>query len=876
MKMKKWMSILIATILAIIAMVMTVTTALALNNTHDNLVSAGFTPVEKKEYQTYYTLLNISGYDYPVLAFESAENGTQFRIYGKIGKKEGYFPVKVEVAGVGSEVEHYVITVIDPEPVKNDKKMLAKLNAVACQEVPEGCVAADKKGTAVKLQNIFGQTETYVYGTYNDPNSPEAVYGWYKAKNANAIAGSLRYDMSDAKLRAKPSDVKKRVLPKELKKGFSQKVMFTCSNSFSVTDKTFYPEIDYRTLQEEILEEQRTKTGTFVETETEEIPYETELRKNKNLYVTEENILQTGENGIREVTWKVSYKNGEETKRVKGGTAVIKKPVKEIIERGTKAPAEAYVFSEKMNIDVSVSNMSPVEGGSFSAECIITGNKPENGYTASLTVYGDNGAAIGRTNAQNAKPGKVSCRDLAAGTYKVVAEATAAGGEVIRASKLVTVGAKVTETTASAPSRNTGTKAGNNNTKQSKEADRVHQNTGIPSDAASSTVIATRTVTERQDIPYSTEYLTDVDIFEDAAEVVVRDGIKGKRVITYEVTSINGVETARELLSDTVSVQPVSRQIKRGVKKHVTEVKIETVTETIPVETVYIDDDTRYTDDPQEVISAGCNGERLLSYNVTYLDGIETKREKTDEKITKEMISAQIKRGTMQHVYTYDEYTVTETIPYTIKYIETDQLEVGEEVCAQDGMDGEKQTTYRITYTDGQETKREVVSETITKEPVNDTCYRGTFVPTYEYEFVDTTFDNVYGTRDEALDAACREHAMNMAVSGEVRHSGNDAVESVGGFGNLEDVSSDSFVVYHAPISTSENYGAGIVKRTKHWADGGTSELYFACVEGTGSLVEVDESGEYYYVPGTDAKWPRIVESGPDEETPSDSSAQGE
>ena len=203
-------------LLLVLCLMLVFQSALALNNTHDNLESAGFTPVEKNGYMNYYTLLNIPGYDYPVLAFESAD-GTQFRIHGKIGRKEGYYPVRVEVADQGTEAERYVMTVADVEPAKNDKKLLAKLTAVPYTGIPEGCIALDKKGTAVKLQNIFGQNETYVYGTYGDPADPEAVFGWYKSENAKAIAGGLRYDLEDAKLRMKPSDVKKRALPKEMK-----------------------------------------------------------------------------------------------------------------------------------------------------------------------------------------------------------------------------------------------------------------------------------------------------------------------------------------------------------------------------------------------------------------------------------------------------------------------------------------------------------------------------------------------------------------------------------------------------------------------------------------------------------------------------------
>lgn len=850
-------------LLLLLCLTLLFTNALALNNTHDNLESAGFTPVEKTGYQNYYTLLNIPGYDYPVLAFESAEEGTQFRIYGKIGKVEGYYPVKVEVADVGTDAERYVITVTDTVPAKNDKKMLAKLTVVPYTEIPEGCVALDKKGTAVKLQNIFGQTETYVFGTYDTQDNPEAVFGWYKSENAKAIAGGLRYDLEDAKLRVKPADVKKRALPKEMKKGFSQNVMFTCSNGFTVTNKTFYPEIDYTTLQEEVKEEQRTKTGTFTETETEEIPYETEVRKNKNLYVTEENVLQEGVNGIREITYKVNYKNGEETKRTKSGTKVIQKPVKEIIERGTKEPDEAYVFSNNMTIDVTVSNASPVEGDSFTADCTISGKKPEGGYTATLTAYDGNGAVVAQTTAKNMKPGKVTCRNLTPGTYKIVAEATAANGEIIRASQYVSVSAKAVETVTPVPTEGPSAEvtetvivtvapkaeetANTNKDVKPTDAPKATEKptvtpTAVPT-ATPAPVITSKTVTESETIPYSTERLTDPNMFVDAGEVVVRNGIAGKKVITYEVTYQDGVQISKEKLSEVVSVQPISKQVKTGTKEHVTETKTETKTEAIAIETVYVDDNSKYTDDPQEVINSGAAGERTLTYKVTYLDGKETKREKVSETITREMVKAQVKRGTKQHVITTEDVVNTETIPYPIDYIETDQLEVGVEVYSGDGINGEKDVTYRITYTDGQETKREKVSETVTKQPVKDTCIKGTFVPTFDYETVSISLSGMHGTRSGSLDATCQGQAMSMAKNG-VAHSGNGSLESVGGWDSLS--SAEAGLVSHVPaLATREYWGAGCVKVTKHWADGSTTNHYYACAEGSGEIMEQDVNGNW-------------------------------
>ena len=49
-----------------------------------------------------------------------------------------------------------------------------------------------------------------------------------------------------------------------------------------------------------------------------------------------------------------------------------------------------------------------------------------------------------------------------------------------------------------------------------------------------------------------------------------------------------------------------------------------------------------------------------------------------------------------------------------------------ESSVSQEGSDGEKELTYDVTYVDGRESSRKLVSEKVTKEPVNEVITRGT------------------------------------------------------------------------------------------------------------------------------------------------------
>jgi 3D (Asp-Asp-Asp) domain-containing protein len=74
---------------------------------------------------------------------------------------------------------------------------------------------------------------------------------------------------------------------------------------------------------------------------------------------------------------------------------------------------------------------------------------------------------------------------------------------------------------------------------------------------------------------------------------------------------------------------------------------------------------------------------------------------------------------------TVDESAVV-SIPFETLKIENNDLDAGLEIVAQTGVEGEKQTIVRKTLMDGQEILSEVISETITREPVAQIFHIGT------------------------------------------------------------------------------------------------------------------------------------------------------
>ena len=71
------------------------------------------------------------------------------------------------------------------------------------------------------------------------------------------------------------------------------------------------------------------------EVETEEVPYETEYQDTDSLYQGETQVKTEGTPGEKEVTYLVTYVDGEEESREKDSEEVTKEPVSEVVLRGT-------------------------------------------------------------------------------------------------------------------------------------------------------------------------------------------------------------------------------------------------------------------------------------------------------------------------------------------------------------------------------------------------------------------------------------------------------------------------------------------------------------------------------------------------------------
>jgi murein DD-endopeptidase MepM/ murein hydrolase activator NlpD len=72
------------------------------------------------------------------------------------------------------------------------------------------------------------------------------------------------------------------------------------------------------------------------------------------------------------------------------------------------------------------------------------------------------------------------------------------------------------------------------------------------------------------------------------------------------------------------------------------------------------------------------------------------------------------------------EVRATEPVPYETKYIEDDAMYKGESKVVENGSDGERKRIYKVSEKNGKQVSKEVVQETIVKEPVTEVIRIGT------------------------------------------------------------------------------------------------------------------------------------------------------
>ena len=108
---------------------------------------------------------------------------------------------------------------------------------------------------------------------------------------------------------------------------------------------------------------------------------------------------------------------------------------------------------------------------------------------------------------------------------------------------------------------------------------------------------------------------------------------------------------------------------------------------------------------------------------------------------------------------TEKEVVETSTVPYETKTYDDANLASGSTRVDVEGQNGVRTKKYKVTYTDGRETNRELISDEITTEPVTKVVANGTYIapkPTSQSQYCENgTYVNSAGN------TVCRPSANN-------------------------------------------------------------------------------------------------------------------
>ena len=393
-------------------------------------------------------------------------------------------------------------------------------------------------------------------------------------------------------------------------------------------------------------------------TTTEEIPYPSRTENNADLAEGTRKVKQAGEKGQKKVVWDVTLVNGVEKKRDRKSQTVIKEPVEEIIEVGTKKTGvetketvtveEKVAFKEETKVDPALDKgQTRVEEGEEGIDEVTyevtkvdgveksrkeVSRKTKKAAKNKITYTG--GKAVVTTK-------EVTKTEEVAFQTREVENALLAEG--VR--RVKTAGQKGVRTIVETVTYTDGVETGREvkyNTITTPAVDEV-----VEVGTKKAAVVTTKEETKTEEVAFQTKEVPNAELPEGSRQVKVA-GKKGARTIAYTVTYTDGVETGRVEKSNTITIPAVDEVVEVGTKKVVAPVvttKEETKTEEVAFQTKEVTNPD-FPEGSRQVKAVGKKGVRTIVYTVTYTDGVETGRVEKSNTITTPAVDEIVEVGT--------------------------------------------------------------------------------------------------------------------------------------------------------------------------------------------------------------------------------------
>ena len=401
-------------------------------------------------------------------------------------------------------------------------------------------------------------------------------------------------------------------------------------------------------------------------TTTEEIPYPSRTENNADLAEGTRKVKQAGEKGQKKVVWDVTLVNGVEKKRDRKSQTVIKEPVEEIIEVGTKKTGvetketvtveEKVAFKEETKVDPALDKgQTRVEEGEEGIDEVTyevtkvdgveksrkeVSRKTKKAAKNKITYTGSKAVVttkeVTKTEEVAFQTREVENALLAEGVRRV----KTAGQKGVRT---------IVETVTYTDGKETGREV-KSNTITTPAVDEVVE---IGTKKVVAPVVTTKEETKTEEVAFQTKEVTNPDLPEGSRQVKTA-GKKGVRTIVYTVIYTDGVETGRVEKSNTITTPAVDEVVEVGTKKAVAPVvttKEETKTEEVAFQTKEVPN-ADLPEGSRQVKIAGKKGVRTIVYTVTYTDGVETGRVEKSSTITTPVVDEIVEVGTKKVTHT--------------------------------------------------------------------------------------------------------------------------------------------------------------------------------------------------------------------------------
>jgi len=401
-------------------------------------------------------------------------------------------------------------------------------------------------------------------------------------------------------------------------------------------------------------------------TTTEEIPYASRTENNADLAEGTRNVKQAGVKGTKTITWDITLTDGKETARTKKSEKVTKEPVEEIIEVGTKKTGvetketvtveEKVAFKEETKVDPALDKgQTRVEEGEEGIDEVTYEVTKVDGVEKSRKEVSRKTKKVAKNKITYTGSKAVVTTKEVTKTEEVAFQTreveNALLAEGVR--RVKTAGQKGVRTIVYTVTYTDGKETGREVKSNTITTPAVDEVVEVGTKKVVAPVVTTKEETKTEDVAFQVKEVKNADLPEGSRQVKAA-GKKGVRTIVYTVTYTDGVETGREVKSNTITTPAVDEIVEVGTKKVVAPVvttKEETKTEDVAFQVKEVQN-ADLPEGSRQVIAAGKKGVRTIVYTVTYTDGVETGRVEKSSTITTPAVDEVVEVGTKKDTVT--------------------------------------------------------------------------------------------------------------------------------------------------------------------------------------------------------------------------------